>query len=174
MSVVAPADVRPRLNKTSTADDAELQTMIDAAEAEFSELIGPPAPAPFTEQHDGPTAFLRYPTVSVESVTAAAGTALAATDYTLSASSGLLALPAWGGPFAVSYTAGFDPLPENYREVIVADVAGYFAATQRGGGTVRPSFPGEDVDFEPGTTFPVAPWPRIAALARRLRGGVIA
>lgn len=165
---VTPEDVRPRLNKTSTVDDVELQNMIDAAEAEFEERIGPLSVTSYTEEHAGPTALLKRPVVSVTSVTSYYGTLLvASTDYKVSLAAGVLTLPYYGGPFTVVYTAGYQLLPANYFEVIVADVAGYFSATQRGGGT-RPSFPGEDADFEQGTTFPLSPWPRIAALAKRL------
>lgn len=169
MSAVVPADVRPRLNKTSTVDDNEIQDMIDAAEAEFIELIGPLDVTSYTDQKAGPVAILKFPIVAVSSVTNYYGTPLiASTDYAINAPAGVLTLPRYGGPFTVVYTAGYAILPANYREVIVADVAGYFASTQRGGGTVRPSFPGEVADIEPGTTFPISPWPRIAVLAKRL------
>lgn len=172
MSALTPDDVRPRLNKTSTIDDDELQDMIDAAEAEFAELIGPLEVTSYTEEYAGPVVLLKFPVVAVASVTSYYGTLLASADYTLTASSGVLTLPCHGGPYAVVYTAGHAVLPANYREVIIADVAGYFAATQRGGGTIRPAFPGEAADIEPGTTFPLSPWPRIAALAKRLNPAI--
>lgn len=163
MAVLTPADVRPRLNKTSTKDDQEIQDLIDAAEAEFVELIGPLTLTPFTERHSGPVALLRRrPVVEVVSVTAAGGSVVTLAADALDAEAGLLTIGG-GGTYAVTYTAGHESLPYSIRELIIADVAGYFARTQRGGG-----FPGDrSADLEPEGASPVLMWPRIAAYARR-------
>lgn len=171
---VSVTDVRPRLNKTSTVDDDEIQRMIDAAEAEFEDLIGPLSVSTYTEEFSGPVALLRRPVVAVLSVTDSA-VVLDVASYALRAASGVLMLPSYGGPFAVTYTAGWTVLPANYEEAIIADVAGYFSRTQRGGSVNRPAFPGDDFAEAPAgfDAGPVSMWPRIAALAGR-RGPAIA
>jgi hypothetical protein len=163
VAVLTAADVRPRLNKTSTADDDEIQDLIDAAVAEFTELVGPLVPTTYTERHSGPVAFLRRrPVVAVVSVAAVGGSAVSLTDDALDAETGLLTLGG-SGTYTITYTAGYGSLPGNIREAIIADVAGYFARTQRGGG-----FPGDRLaEPEPVTGAPVLLWPRIAAYARR-------
>jgi hypothetical protein len=172
VSVVLPADVRPRLNKTSTVDDAEIQEMIDDAEAEFVDLVGPLASTPFSEKHRGSTLILdRRPVISVQSVTDSVGTVVPVGDYELSARAGLLTV-ARPGTYTVAYTAGYAVLPGNVREVIVADVAGYFARTQRGGGSFRGSFPGDELAEPVVESSPVSMWPRIAAFAKRRSGAV--
>jgi hypothetical protein len=167
VSVLLPADVRPRLNKTSAADDAEIQDLIDAAEGEFAELVGPLAATAYTEKHRGSLLILdRRPVVSVQSVADAYGTVLVADDYELSADAGLLTVVR-PGTYTVAYTAGYAVLPGNIRELIIADVAGYFARTQRGGGSVRGGFPGDEFAEPIVESSPVSMWPRIAAYARR-------
>jgi hypothetical protein len=64
----------------------------------------------------------------------------------------------------VSITYAAPALPANHREVIIADVAGYFAATQRGGAG-RPSFTGEAGYEEAYASTPQVLFPRIRALA---------
>jgi len=58
-------------------------------------------------------------------------------------------------------------IPENHLEAIAADVAGYFAATQRGG--QRGALPGEGYaeGFGQERTTPLSLWPRIEALGKR-------
>ena len=174
MSVISPADVRPRLNKTVATDDDEIQEMIDAAEAEFEELIGPLAVTPYTEQHAGPVALLQRPVAAVQSVVDLYGTAVLPSEYSLNAAAGILTIGR-AGSFTVTYTVGYDVLPANYREVIIADVAGYFSRTQRGGSANRPAFPGDEFAESPAGfgSGPVSMWPRIAALAAR-KGPVLA
>ncbi len=157
--------VKKRLNKQATVDDAELLDMLQAAEAEYVEHVGPLLTTTMpAEEHTGKVLRLRHtPVVAVLSVTQ---NGLAVTGWTLNADAGLLTTP-YAGTFTVIYTAGYDVLPANIRELIAADVAGYFAATQRGGGAVRPGFPGEgytDAYDAPG--MPLTLFPRIQALAR--------
>lgn len=169
MSTVLLAEVKLRLNKTVTADDAEIQAFIDAAEAEYTEWIGP-LTGTVTETFDGggSTLVLRQP---VSAITAAAYDSGATLTYTdLNVSNGIVR---WGygttGRFTsgtrVSITYTVPSLPANHREAIIADVAGYFETTQRGGGSLRPAFPGEG-DYEAAyASTPQVLFPRIRALA---------
>ena len=164
MAVLTPGDVRPRLNKTSTVDDTEISDLIDSAEAEFTELVGPLVPTVFTERHRGPLIILRRrPVVGVRLV---AGPGDAALPWAIDEEVGLLTVGA-AGHCTVTYEAGYLELPGNIRELIIADVAGYFARTQRGGG-----FPGDQFAEPVPASSPVTMWPRIANYARRHSPGL--
>lgn len=171
MSTVQLSAVKDRLNKSSgiTVDDTELQAMIDAAEAEYSEWVGPLA-GTVTETFDGggTTLVLRQ---AVNSITAAAydsGDDLLYTDLTVS--NGIVR---WGygtaGRFAagprVSITYAAPAPPANHLEIIAADVAGYFETTQRSSGAGQAGFPGEGGFEDAYTGTPQVLFPRIRALA---------
>jgi hypothetical protein len=64
----------------------------------------------------------------------------------------------------VSITYAAPTLPANHREVIAADVAGYFAATQRG--STGPALPDQGY-ADVYTGHPVELFPRIRALAKQ-------
>jgi hypothetical protein len=162
------AELKLRLGKTLTVDDAELRSMLDAAVAEYEEWIGPVGTK--TLRYDGGGTRLILP-VNASAVTAVAytdGTAVDAADLDFDSSSGLLH---WGYGTVGAFTSGSRnvlvtftvTLPANHREAILADVAGYFAATQRGGGA-GPSFSSEGYEL-PYQTTPQTLFPRIRALA---------
>jgi hypothetical protein len=168
-NVVPLQMVKDRLNKTlpSVPGDNEIQDMIDAALAEYEEFVGPVS-GTVTETFDGggTTLVLRQP---VNAITAAAydsGDTLTYTDLTVS--NGIVR---WGygtaGRFnygRVSITYDAPTLPANHREVIAADVAGYFAATQRG--STGPALPDQGY-ADVYTGHPVELFPRIRALAKQ-------
>lgn len=174
MTEVSPDEVKLRLGKTTSDDDGEIEDMIAAAEAEYAELIGPIGST--TAKFHGGGASIILP-AGVTAVTAAAyddGTTIDLDDLDLDTRTGILH---WGYNTAGVFTTGMRnvtltytvALPANHREAIIADVAGYFAATQRGGGTVTPRFPGEgyaEAYEAPGT--PLTLFPRIRALAARM------
>lgn len=58
-----------------------------------------------------------------------------------------------------------DNLQPNERELILADAAGIFASTQRGGGSMRPSFSGDGYDERQSLIMPLTLYPRIQAYA---------
>jgi hypothetical protein len=152
--------VKAALNKTDSADDDELQRLLDAALTEYEQYVGPlPGPAVQGAQ-SGSTVILPARVTSVQAATSTTGEALTF----LLAAGGVLTTSSWG-PVVVSYTVG--PLPANHVETIIADVAGLFAATQRGGGATAPRFPGDGyaaaLETPPGR--PVVLFPRIRALA---------
>lgn len=178
MSTVLKADVKLRLHKTLTVDEPVIQAMIDAAEAEYAEyvigvvgssLAGGTA---VTKKYDGGGDAIVLGPPSVTTLTAAAyvdGAVLTLTDLELDTNTGIVHwkygtrgrfLP---GPRRLSLTFTLGALPPNHREVIITDVAGYFAATQRG--SVRPAFAGEGGITDAYIGQPQVLFPRIRALA---------
>lgn len=171
MSVIDKADVKKRLNKTLTitVDDDEIQKMIDAAEAEYVEWVGPLA-GDVTETFDGGVTalVLRQSASAITAASYDSGATLAYTDLVVE--NGIVR---WkygtAGRFMrgsrVSITYAAPTAPANHLETIIADVAGYFEATQRSTGAGQADFPGEG-EFEAvyaGT--PQILFPRIRALA---------
>lgn len=167
MSVVTVEEVKQRLGKASAADDDEIQDMIDRAEAEYVRLIGALAGS-VTERHHGGGSRVVLRNPNATAVTAAAysdGTAIAEDD--LEIENGIVY---WGyntdGAFtsgtrnvSITYTVAASPA---HLERIVADVAGYFSASQRGGYGGRPDFDAVD---EAIAYAPMELFPRIKALA---------
>ncbi|WP_029289129.1 hypothetical protein [Cellulomonas sp. HZM] len=102
----------------STSDDDELAKFITAASKMLARKFGVGVPQLFSDVQQGGREHLvlsHCPVVSVTSVTAA-GVALAETDYVLDESAGILtsARGQFGpGPLVVTYTAGYDPVPED-------------------------------------------------------------
>ena len=172
-AVVTVAQVRARLNKTLTVDDAEIGEMIDAAEAEYASQVGPITTK--TLSFDGGRSSLILP-VNAATVTAVSysdGTVVDVADLELDVDSGLLH---WGYGTAGYFTFGARnvtvtftvTVPANHKEAIIADVAGYFAATQRGGGGRGTAFPSEAaVDAYDAVGGPITLFPRIRGLAER-------
>lgn len=163
--------VKERLNKTLAVDDAEIQDMIDAAEAEYAKYVGPLSGS-VTERLDGGSDCLVLRSPNVASLTSAAyadGTTIDVDDLELDTTTGIVY---WGyntaGRFStgcrnVTITYTVASIPANHLETIVADVAGYFQVTQNGGSDAR--FPGEDFAEAGYTGTPQVLFPRIRALA---------
>lgn len=169
------ADLRERLNKTTTADDVELGQMIDAAVAEYVELIGPLTGTVVEKASGGQTSIILSDprATALTSVVYTDGTVVDVADLDLDTATGILH---WGYNTAGSFTYGSRnvvvtytvSLPDNHREAIIADVAGYFAATQRG--AVTGALPtGYEASYEDRST-PLVLFPRIRALASRYSG----
>lgn len=169
MSTVTVAEVRLRLNKTLAVDDVELQSMIDAAEAEYVDRVGPVV-GPVTEVHDGGQPVISLTATNPLALTAASyasGATLVLSQLDLDVSTGLVH---WDygtvgyfldGTRNVTLTFTIGPLPAHHREAIIADVAGYFAATQRG---PSQGLPGEGYEAA-SVSSPRVLFPRIAELA---------
>lgn len=164
MSVLTVAQVKARLNKTTAEDDAELQEMLDAAEAAYAERVGPIGTK--TLRYDGGRSSIILPlNANVTEVEYEDGTPVSLDDLDYNESAGILYWP--GGSFAagsrnvlVTFTAS---LPAHHKEAILSDVAGLFAATQRG--NTPGALPGGyEAGFEERTT-PLVLFPRIRALA---------
>lgn len=168
MSVINVDDVKEALNKNLTVDDGELETRLDMAERYFRRQIGPITGSHTVKLHGG-TDKLFLPVTATE-VTAAAysdGTEIDVDDLDFDSDTGILH---WGYNTAGYFTAGTRnvhitytaELADDHRGVIIDDVAGWFAATQRGSN--GPRLPGEGYDLAYEST-PAKPWPRIDALA---------
>lgn len=165
------SQIKDALNKTLSVDDDELDRILDAAVDCYEEKVGPFGTVTET-LHGGRTSLL-LSSSRAQRITSAAysdGTAITLTDLDLDPLTGIVH---WGYNTAGAFTYGVRnviitytvALPAHHREVIIADVAGYFAATQRGGSS-GPRLPGEgyaDAYEQPGA--PLTLFPRIAALA---------
>lgn len=163
--------VKARLNKTLsiTVDDDELEEMLEAAEAEYVEWIGP-LTGTVTETFDGggTTIVLRQAVNAVTGASYSSGQALAYTDLVVA--NGIVR---WKYGTAGRFTAGarvsityaVPAAPANHLETIIADVAGYFEATQRSTGAGQADFPGEGEYESAYTATPQILFPRIRALA---------
>lgn len=150
---------------TTTTSDDELERFIAAASAMWIRRIGQPSTATFTETHDGgrSTIILDHsPVQSVASVVESQGGGVSHTlsqvtlatsesfgpwDYTLDASTGVLTRRASGSaiPFAsgsgnisVTYTSGYESVPEDIEHAILLLVL-HLWQTQRGGQAGRQS-----------------------------------
>lgn len=173
MSTVTLATVKLRANKTLTADDAEIQAMIDAAEAEYTEFVGP-LTGPVTEIHDGGGTAIVLRSPRAAAITAASytdGSTLTYTDLDLDATTGIVY---WkvntAGSFVsgrrnVSITYTVAAPAANHLEAIAADVAGYFQVTQHSDGAGQADFPGAGGYEQAYTGQPSVLFPRIRALA---------
>lgn len=167
-TVIDRDDVKARLNKSLTVDDSEIDDMIDAAEAEYAEYVGPLS-GEVTETFNGGTDRLVLRAPLVTAITAAAysdGTAISTDDLVLDTATGIVY---WGygtagwftwGTRNVTLTYTVAEVPANHRETIIADVAGYFEATQDG-----PVGPVDDGYARGSASTPLVLFPRIRALA---------
>lgn len=186
-SVITVDEVASRLRMRAAAQavaEDKIQAMIDAAEAEYEELVGP-----ITEQNDVAVvtpALLpdgmhgiytpRTPLVAITSITDGYGTTVDTADYIVThaatglvrpAASGAISLTTvWPSRVVVSYIYG--GLPANHREFLIAEIAGYYAATQRAGDE-RTDANGYADGFY---SAPTKLFPRIADLASRNAYGV--
>lgn len=171
MALPTLADVKARLNKTTTADDAELQSMLDAALAEYSARVAPLTTS--TYRYDSGREVILPRGATVTAVAYTDGTAVPLADLHHNPNSGVLRFHLyrtstetemwWGGAPAVDVTFT-TTLPAHHREAILADVAGLFAATQRGNSPGALPGSGYESALEDRTT-PVTLFPRIKALA---------
>lgn len=166
MSVIDVSSVKDRLNKSLSVDDGELQDMLDAAEAEYAALVGPLSGKTLRFDGGGRRLILPVNATAVTAVSYTDGRSVDVADLDFDPDAGILhsrGFTAGSRNVIVSFTVD---LPDNHREAIIADVAGYFAATQRGTGSAGPRLPGEgyvDAYDAPGT--PLTLFPRIRALA---------
>jgi hypothetical protein len=163
-------DTKERLNKTLAVDDEEIVKMLRSALVEYAEWVGPVGDV--TETFSGGTDRLVLRAPKVAEITAAGyadGSVIDVADLLVDNGIvywgyGTAGFFTWGTRnVTVSYTVG--PLPLNHRETIVADVAGYFEATQGGTSSNAAAFPGEGFDEAPYRTSPMVLFPRIRALA---------
>ena len=145
MSVVALADAKTHLNEQSTANDAEIQTFIDTAEAAVAAKIGALTVVSIpSEQVRGCGYWLRlskFPVASLTSVTpvGSGATPLDITTLTVSPDALRLVEFTFGGWFGarwytVAYTAGravsTSTFPDIYKGIL--ELVRHLWMTQRG------------------------------------------
>lgn len=164
MSLPTLTDLRAQTNITSTADDDELQDMLDAAIDVVTGIVGPiDSPAQVTETHynvqSDVLVLRRMPVGSLVSVSSRYGavtTPLTLSDYDLDPETGLLRT-ALGSPFCgtytVTYTSGRDDLPAAIRLAVLV-IAEHLWETQRGSAPVGP-LAGDDMFPTPGLGFAI-------------------
>lgn len=149
MSVLTLQQAKDHLNITAATHDAELQTMIDAAEATLAQLVGPLASTNTTERVAGGVPFLvlgESPAISLTSVTPYLGTALTLTDLYLDTKTAIVTynsgafFPA--RHYTVVYAAGRSACPTDLL-MAIKELTRHLWATQRGSG-VRPGGPSSE------------------------------
>lgn len=143
MSLPTVDDLKPYLNKTSNADDAELTDMLDAAVDIAEGVVGPLTSETVTETHYGLSSAVlvlrRAPALALTSVSGrvypgALQTSYLLTDYTLDPDTGIVRLAngyRFAGDYTVTYSAGRTTLPAAVRLAILI-IAGHLWETQRG------------------------------------------
>lgn len=145
MSVVSLAEAKAHLNIAEATHDAELQTVLDAAEAVIAKLVGPLTPTVVTEVVRSTSyaglVLSTLPVVSLTSVTPNVGDALVVGDLTLDGAAGLVTNATdtrFGAQsYTVVYEAGYDPLPLDLQ-LAVKELLRHLWASQRGSGVGRP------------------------------------
>ena len=137
------SDLKAHLNMTSTIDDSELLTKLDAAVDLVEGVVGPVYSTARTETHygvDGPTVVLQvYPVSAVSAVSyrytpSTVVTSYVNADYVFDADTGVLRLAngSWfRGDVTVTYSAGRTLIPAGVDQAILI-VAGHLWQTQRG------------------------------------------
>lgn len=158
MSAVLLSDAKQFLNITSDSQNAEVQAMLNRAEAIIAKHVGPLGVVAVTDEvHTGPGPLLlrNYPILSVLSATRSS---LPVTDLDLEPS-GIL-----HGTFGlvprsvkVSYTAGRAFLPPDL-EAAVLELLRHLWESQRSGSSLRPAFPGEGDPDTPATSGYLLPY----------------
>lgn len=182
MSALSLDDAKRHLNITKADWDAELQAIIDGAEAALAERVGPLAPTTVTRRIAGSSPVLVLPitpVISLTSVTPYQGSALNPSNLYVDQVTGLVtANNLTGFPalyYDVVYSAGRTTCP---NDLLFADkeLVRHLFATQRGG-TVR----GSSAETTPPNSRATGPVPGVAYLlpnrvleliAPHIQGGV--
>jgi hypothetical protein len=154
MSAVLLTDAKTFLNVTVATHDAELQSMLDRAEAILARRVGPLSLTTVTDEvHTGPGPLLlkRYPVVSVTSATS---DGVAVSDLDLDVDTGLLygAFTSGFRKVRVTYTAG-RAVPPADLEAAVLELVKHLWESQRPAGAQAPpgSLAGDDI--QPGGSY---------------------
>lgn len=133
-------EAKEQLDKTTTADDAEIMDFIEATTFLVEGFIGPIRPTAFVEKHPSGGDYLllfRMPVLSVTSVEPwfDSGTSYAPGDLVVDTETGRVyrknGLCFTGGPFKVTYSAGRTAVPANVR-LAARMIIGHLWETQRG------------------------------------------
>lgn len=148
MSVVLLADAKTHLNITGsdTSQDAEVQSFLDSAEDMVTEMVGPLAPAPFTDNFYGlNAAFVVLSHIPAVTITSATLTYYAwdtptslvpATDLIVDPDAGIVRRTranTFTGDLSVTYTAGWVALPNALKKGILELTRDLYQQTQQAG-----------------------------------------
>lgn len=154
MPAVTLAELKPHLTQgASTAhldgQEAELQSILDAAEQHVERMVGPLTVTSVADEvHTGPGPLLlrRYPVVSVTSATSGGAVV---SDLDLDAGAGLLyGTFSWAHrSVKVSYTAGRSVVPADLKMAVLI-IAAHLWQTQRVPGR-SPGMAGSETDGAP-------------------------
>ena len=137
MSVLTLALAKTHLNITTSAQDTELQTFIDAAEAVVALRCGPLASTATTVRVDGCGGVLVLPVtpaVSLTSVTPVGGSAVTLSDLYLDTAAGVVSYNSGSfasGLYDVVYQAGRTTVPADLL-MGVKELVRHLWETQRG------------------------------------------
>ncbi len=120
--IVSLADAKRHLNITTTTNDEQLRTFIEAATAAVEGHVNKAVIVrSFTEVHDGGYAIAlnRTPVISVTTLAPVytGGTSYLPADLTIASSSGMISLLSGAvlrGPLTITYVAGMPVIPANY------------------------------------------------------------
>lgn len=160
MAVVTVAEAKAHLNITSTAHDAELATIIPAAESVIAQRVGPLEPTTVTSSvagHSGTLILPTSPVISLTTVTPVGGTALTVADLTLDGTAGLVTYTsgaAFGARrYTVVYSAGraAGALPADLRFAVL-ELVRHLWQSQRGPGN-RPGSSAIETASAPGAAY---------------------
>lgn len=139
MSVLTLAEAKAHLNIDTGADDAEVLTFVDAAEAAISARVGPLGPVTTTARVAGGGRTLLLPVapaISLTSVTPVGGTALTLGDLYLDQDAGTVSYtsdsPLTASWYTVVYTAGRSTTPADLK-MAALELLRHMWATQRPG-----------------------------------------
>lgn len=167
---VTLAQTKTHLNITAPTYDVELQSFVDRATAAAQTRLGHPiVAATVTEVHDGGTPVLllrrapQYPGVVTVTTVTENGATVTSGGYVLNAAAGLLHRGTSTSPdcwaagtqnVTVTYTAGYNPVPDDLQ-LAVLEMVRHLWTTQRGGMDGRNPLIGDDYQ-SPGTgwTYP--------------------
>jgi hypothetical protein len=158
VSALLLADAKTHLNMSASTNDAELQAVIDAAEAVLARRVGPLEPAATTDRVIGLADSLvvrTVPAVSLTSITGPSGSALDLTNIHLEQGSGVITHNL-GQYFVeryytVAYSAGRASCPDDLL-LAVKELVRHVWQTQRGSGG-RPGSAPVDVSSTPGLGY---------------------
>lgn len=153
-SAVDVEDVRAALRIESVGQDAELQDVLDAAEAHLARRVGPLASTATTSRvrpSGGVLVLPVLPAISLTSVTDADGTALTVGDLDLDTATGIVSYASGGALssrwYTVVYAAGYATLPEDLV-LAVKELTRHLWQTRRG-----PTRPGAQAEPNPGAAY---------------------
>lgn len=144
MSALSLSQAKAHLNITQAADDAEIQRVIDAAEAAIANRVGPLEPVRIVRRvrpTNGVLVLPVMPVVDVTSLSDYSGSALTVGDLYLDAEAGVLGLSTGGllssAHYTVTYRAGRATVPADLMQAVKELVAHLWDGSQRAVGRTR-------------------------------------